>query len=433
MKAVQPEPERGSPLEDASVSEGRIRGALVLSGVLISLAMVASFGYSQWRTERLLERQLLVQARAFAQEVVATRRYVAEHGGVYVRLREGVRPNPYLDGIPGLKTRVTDASGTAYVLQNPSLVTRMVSEQLSSMPGSGVSFRLASDSPVNPDNQADAFEAEALGLFAAGASEHSMLEGRGDSSRFRYASAMPVEKDCLQCHEARGWREGEIRGALSVSVNAGDVRQAVVSGRLLTALFLAGGLVTLLLALRAISRGVLRSLLEAERGLRHMASHDMLTGLVNRREALRRLHEEEARADRAGRPVAIAMLDLDHFKRVNDTAGHHAGDAVLAAAAEGMLGSARSYDLVARVGGEEFLLLMPGLTTDEAIGAVERVRAGIAAATVALPDAVGPVTASAGVAVWSPGTGELIGDALRRADQALYQAKADGRDRSNLA
>lgn len=394
------------------------------------VALIATFVYSQWRTERLLAEQVLAQARAFTQVVVATRQYVAEHGGVYVPLSDAAPPNPYLEAMPGLRTRMTDESGTVYVLRNPALVTRMVSEELAGIPGARVSFHLASDAPINPDNLADDFETEALRLFGEGAEEHSAFAGAGEGATFRYAAPLTVKGECLRCHVAQGWEVGQVRGALSVSVGAAGVTGAITDGRKLTGLFLGGSLLTLLAALFAISTRLLDNLLKAESALRELATHDTLTGLLNRRAAIRRLSDETDRSDREGVPLSVAMLDLDHFKRVNDTAGHAAGDAVLVAAARGLNGAARVYDTVARLGGEEFLLVMPGVGSVEAAAVVERFRAEVAAMTAAAPEWEGPVTVSAGVAVRTPGSGEHGGDVLRRADRALYAAKDRGRDRT---
>jgi len=151
------------------------------------------------------------------------------------------------------------------------------------------------------------------------------------------------------------------------------------------------------------------------------ASTDGLTGLINRRTAENRVHEIVA----AGRSYSVALADLDHFKRLNDTFGHDAGDRALRRFAQVLRDVGRSTDIFARYGGEEFLLIFPDTEPQGAIVSIERIRAAMADPR---GRGAGPaVTASFGVVAVTPG--EPFDDAVRRADAALYHAKEAGRDR----
>ena len=147
---------------------------------------------------------------------------------------------------------------------------------------------------------------------------------------------------------------------------------------------------------------------------------DPLTGLANRRFILTQLAGVVSAARRHGRALSVAIVDIDHFKRVNDEHGHAAGDAVLAAVARAMREHIRAEDQLGRLGGEEFLALLPDVDAAAAAAAAEKLRAQIAALEVAHDGSDLAVTISAGWATWE---GEAPDELLRRADDALYEAK----------
>ena len=162
---------------------------------------------------------------------------------------------------------------------------------------------------------------------------------------------------------------------------------------------------------------------EAQARLVEQAATDPLTGLVNHRIFHERLREELSRARRHARPLALALLDIDHFKAINDSLGHERGDAVLAAVAARLTESARSEDVLARLGGDEFAVLMPETTEQDALAAVERTRRAIA--TIELE---GGLTVSASAGVCGVEHAQDADALVRLADGALYWSKAHGRN-----
>jgi diguanylate cyclase (GGDEF)-like protein len=166
---------------------------------------------------------------------------------------------------------------------------------------------------------------------------------------------------------------------------------------------------------------------EAYKRIEELAELDELTGAFNRRCIMRMLDEEIARAGRSGTPCSIALIDLDWFKRINDTYGHPTGDEVLRTFAISMFANIRSIDRFGRYGGEEFLLVLPDLSVDAAARALDRLRAIIADLDWSAFSPSMNVTISAGVATLRPN--ESPDTFLARADSALYAAKAKGRNR----
>lgn len=178
----------------------------------------------------------------------------------------------------------------------------------------------------------------------------------------------------------------------------------------------------------AIQRDVTQEV-QREQELAERASTDELTGTHNRRAFLERANYEIERAKRYEDPLTLAALDLDHFKSINDTFGHAAGDAVLQSFSETCHSILRGTDILARIGGEEFVILMPNTPPDAALATMERVRRTIAAARVEWNDHAIQCSVSIGLAQYLP-TDNMIETVLQRADAALYQAKSDGRNRT---
>jgi diguanylate cyclase (GGDEF)-like protein len=173
-------------------------------------------------------------------------------------------------------------------------------------------------------------------------------------------------------------------------------------------------------------------ILKLEERLEQMATHDTLTDLLNRRALYAGAQTELNRSVRENSPLSMIMLDIDHFKSVNDTYGHTAGDSALCLVAETLLQNKRDYDLVGRWGGEEFLALLPKTILVDAVAIGERFRAGIEAARLQMPGGKAvKITVSLGVSSTLFGSLD-IETLIHQADEALYLAKNAGRNRVRL-
>jgi two-component system, cell cycle response regulator len=162
--------------------------------------------------------------------------------------------------------------------------------------------------------------------------------------------------------------------------------------------------------------------------LLEQATHDPLTGLLNRRSLSERWVAEAARADRTGEPIAVMLVDLDEFKSINDSCGHEGGDIALVSFAQTLSSQLRATDIACRMGGDEFIAILPGTTREGGLEVANRVRDAFGSAD------LGPMlvncehTASIGMAEY-PAHGENLEAVLRAADEALYEVKAAGRNR----
>jgi diguanylate cyclase len=154
---------------------------------------------------------------------------------------------------------------------------------------------------------------------------------------------------------------------------------------------------------------------------------DPLTGIATRYAMLPRMHEEHQRVRRTGLTSSVCMVDLDRFKQINDTWGHHAGDAVLEAVSGYLVRNLRRYDQVCRYGGEEFVLMLPNTEPEQAVPIVDRLRRGLGDLRIPVGDASLRITASFGIAALQADL--PLATSIDRADRAMYLAKRAGRDR----
>jgi two-component system cell cycle response regulator len=172
-------------------------------------------------------------------------------------------------------------------------------------------------------------------------------------------------------------------------------------------------------------------LLATQRRLREQATRDSLTGLWNRAVILDILQRELTRGRREGHGMAVIMADIDHFKKINDSLGHLAGDRVLRHIAQRLQTAVRPYDAVGRYGGEEFLVVLPRCDAEVSLTLAERLRRCVAVEPANVAGKAIPVTISVGVAAWD---GEASAqEVLRLADEAMYRAKREGRNRAVAA
>lgn len=418
-----------NPLGTVWTSSAVRRFATQTGLVLFIFATVTVLGIYV-RTEQLVISAVRQEAHSFLDLVVATRQWNADHGGVWVTKGPGSESNEYLK-ILGVDPDTSTVAGTALTLRNPAVMTRELSQIVSL--SQEVRFRLTSLDPVNPNSTPDAWERAQLQKFQTADSVAEEVVSENGHRAYRMMRPLVTERSCVRCHGIQGYDVGDIRGALSVSIDLTAVDaelrgNAIALGVLWIGVtgvlgFIMFGLVWRMAA--RIERG--------ESQLKVLATTDELTGLANRRSTMDRLALELARSGRDGSDFGVIELDIDRFKAVNDTHGHPAGDAVLVAVGGAMSASVRAYDIVGRIGGEEFLVVAPMIDEQGLADLAERIRAQVEMTAVTIaPGVEVHATVSAGCAT-GHGADETLEGVLRRADEALYAAKSNGRNRVERA
>jgi diguanylate cyclase (GGDEF)-like protein len=403
-------------IKSSSLSVKKNLTAISFAFFVVLLLIFSGYHY---RISNLIENQLLNQARAFFQEIVLTRDWIANHGGIYVKLDERTEVNPILKTIPGLKVVIKDEDGQKYTLKNPAIVTREISEL--GQHKRILRFHITSLTPLNINNAPDSFEIESLNKFRNGIGESFIFEEKGEEHFFRYMAPLITKQACLKCHAFQGYKVGDIRGGISVYIPATSTFKELKENKIITFFIATIIFISVLIAIVSISRKSLAKLDETQGKLFELATRDSLTGLLNRREGFRRFREELSRAKRTGEPISLMMMDIDHFKEINDNYGHQLGDAVLTEVSQVILKTCRDYDLIMRYGGEEFAVLLPSTVIEKSMEIAERARGNIEKIDTFLEHGIDAVTISIGVSQLI--LNDTLDTLISKADTSLYIAK----------
>lgn len=376
------------------------------------------------RTDRLMLERMHEQATDYYDLIIHAKEWNAGYGGVYVLKQGGVETNHYLRKMR-IDPDVRDVRGRVYTLRNHAIMTTEISRM--SEREKGAKFHLISLAPLDPANTPDNLELRAIRGFNAGEREFARLEEGQSPPAYRYIRPMYVDQSCLLCHKSHGYSIGDVIGAISISLPVSNV---LAENRISKILIILGAVATIVIALAGIyffTRRLVVKLDEVQSHLVRQATTDELTGVINRRSILKRLDEELQRAIRLGETLCIMIIDLDHFKRINDTYGHLFGDVVLKSVVASIRDTVRTYDIIGRIGGEEFLVISPGIQMEEAISLAERVRTLISELEIEHGEQKIAVTVSAGLTTLELGDIGVV-PMMIRADRALYMAKEQGRN-----
>lgn len=377
------------------------------------------------RTRALLFDSLHQQAENHFDLVVTARAWNAENDGVWVVMGPGVEPNPYLEEL-GVDAVIETTDGTQMTLRNPAIMASEISQLLEAK--MGVTYHLVALEAINSANMPDEWERESLLAFQSNSESRSTItEDENGRRAYRYMERLTVTSSCIGCHEAQHYELGQVAGATTVEIPLAAIDDQLQANAITLAVLGVLSAIAAAASILFMTNRLGRRIQEANDQLAEVAVTDELTEVLNRRGALARLNEELARAERTEKPLAVAMLDLDHFKSVNDRFGHLAGDEALRHVAAILRAESRTYDVVGRLGGEEFLIVAPDTPIESMVRLAERVRARVSGHAVIAGK--NQITLTVSIGVVQAETGESLDRVLSRADEAMYAAKDAGRDR----
>src|SRR5512133_196404 len=384
-----------------------------------------SLTWNAYLHNKTIEDQARIIARTAFEKDVLYRSWNSGHGGVYVFITPDSQPNPYLKDIPDRD--LTTTSGSQLTMINPAYMTRQVFDiQEKDM---GVIGHITSLKPIRPANAADEWETKALLAFEEGTKEESVISQDAGQPYLRLMQPLMVEEKCLECHATQGYTVGQVRGGISETVPIGPLATAGQSA--LESLIYAHigiwliGILGILWSSQLVRQSLVRQT-DAEQNLLDMATHDKLTGLFNRvyfHETLQQLDDLKTQ------PISIIMADIDLLKQINDTLGHEAGDELIRRASSVFSECFRASDTVARIGGDEFVVLLPNANEDVARVILNRLRTTLANHNDFYEGA--PLEISFGIATSRPD--ELIADVQKRADERMYEEKKARKARRTAA
>jgi len=379
-----------------------------------------SLGLNIYQTKQSILDIARTSAITTYEKDVLYRRWVAMKGGVYAPVSLSTPANPYLH-VPNRD--ITTTGGLSLTLVNPAYMTRQVNELARGV--YNFQGHITSLNPIRPGNNPDPWEAEALKLFERGEKERSAIATISGNEFFRFMRPFVTEKSCLKCHDAQGYKEGDIRGGISVSIPMAPLRN-IEQSRIMELSF--AHFFLWVIGLTGIGVGTKRLRVQthkrekAEETIRTLSITDELTKLYNRRGFMNLANQQLKIADRMNRGIYIFFADIDKMKWINDNLGHEKGDQALIEAAAILKDTFRESDIIARMGGDEFAVLAIDTTDVEPEILTQRLQNRIDSYN-NLENREYVLSISIGCAYYDPTVPCSVDELMTQADKRMYKNK----------
>lgn len=355
------------------------------------------------------------------------RQWNALHGGIYAPVTEKNQPNIYLSSKIVPLRDLTISPDLTLTMINPAYMTRQLYE-LANMQNK-ISGHLVSLNPINPQNQADSWEIKALSALGQESDEYFEFIEKDGHEFLRMIRSLKTETACLKCHAEQGYKEGDQRGGLSTTLSMDSFHEAAgFHNRSMIVAHLAIwciGAMTIYLGYKALAQRE-AARVEAEEKIMQLAHFDPLTGLVNRNLFHDRAKQALGLAKRNHKKVCLLYIDLDHFKPINDNFGHEIGDSVLREVAKRLVKSVRKSDTAARVGGDEFVIIIQGIDDKQDVVPIAQKILKNLQRPFVFKDNECVIGASIGISCF-PEDGGDIDTLMKKSDTAMYKVKNQSR------
>ncbi len=391
------------------------------------LTLLTAYSY-YWNIDNIHNEKLnlaLAEAKANWNKDASFRKWATRHGGMYVEPDERTPPNPALAHLPHRDVVTTD--GTKLTLMNPAYMMRQMTHEFEK--DYGIKGKITGKLQLNPINKPDDWQLKALNLFESGVSDEIYEQQTIDNKPYlRYMKAMYMTEGCVKCHGILGFKDGDLRGGVSVSIPlspyfsaAKETGKSILTTHIILWLV---GFIAILFITKVIRKMMLHMM--------HDAMHDPLTLLPNISLFKNRVQQAFDKYKR--NPIhrfAVCFLDLDRFKNLNDSHGHRVGDKLLIELSHRLNDLVRPGDTVARMGGDEFTLLLDNVAgLDSVITITERILNSFKEPFNIDDDKI-YTNASIGICMSSPEYKD-IDDMIRDADIAMYRAKSSGKGQIDI-
>ena len=383
------------------------------------------------------EKILFQQASTLFNNIVTMRKWSSDHGAIYVKAHEGIEPNPYLHD-----NHTYTKENELLIKINPAWMTRQLSEI--SNKNENFYFKITSLNPINPSNTPDKFEKTALQDLNKNIDKkfYTNIE----NNKYNLMGSLKVEPSCLSCHTEQNYKVGDIIGGLRVSVPIDNyIENIEISNSKTNALYFITFFTSIVfiiiitftissiyareLNIRKLNKTLekkvhkrTKELRDANKRLTEISTIDYLTNIPNRRYFFESGSKYFYLAKREESDLSIICIDIDHFKKINDTYGHNIGDEILKLIASTINTYVRKSDILARIGGEEFTILVNNMNEEKAFVFAEKIRTHIEKLTYENNNIKIKVTISLGISQMKKDDNKLDSIILR-ADKALYTAK----------
>lgn len=424
------------------LNKNTIITCFIISIILTTTALISFINISKQESIKLSQKVLKQEAIAHFDNMVYTRTWNAKFNGVFVKSNKDLEKNPFLND-----NHTYTKDGELLIKINPATMTRQISKISNNK--SNYLFKITSLNPINPKSKPDSFEKEGL-LFLKNNTDKKFFTNI-EKDKYNLIGSLTIEPSCLKCHQEQGYKIGDLRGGLRVSIPLDNYNIKIDSIKsnsfILTSTSILFAIILILSSIFFINliykrqetieklnknleikiKKRTKALEKNVAKLKKLATIDYLTNIPNRRYFFDLGEKIFALAKRDKKNLSLLLLDIDFFKKINDTYGHDTGDKVLKIVANTIKNNIRNSDILTRFGGEEFIVLLNETDINGAKNISLKIKDLIE--TFNYDNINKEIKTTVSIGISSIKDEDInINDIIKRADIAMYKSKEKGRN-----